>query len=181
MTRTLTSLAVRSDRILLRLFRRAASGLPWRHHRRQTAGPASHARLHTPDPRRRNTVGSALAAEGSSGRSDGARYRESRLAHAGFAAVAPNSARYRGAAHKVHRLANSRRWHRTTPRRRRDHLQSSQGYWSFEWSGLYHPAEYVLMMHFLQEIELPEAKLAAYLRTRQAEHALPLYHVASST
>ncbi|HSY05284.1 MAG TPA: squalene--hopene cyclase [Steroidobacteraceae bacterium] len=57
--------------------------------------------------------------------------------------------------------------------------QSSQGYWLFELEAdCTIPAEYILLMHFLDEIAVPlEAKLAAYLRTRQAEHGgWPLYH-----
>ena len=58
-------------------------------------------------------------------------------------------------------------------------LQSAQGYWLFELEAdCTIPAEYILMMHFLEEIDPAlEAKIAAYLRAHQAEHGgWPLYH-----
>jgi squalene-hopene/tetraprenyl-beta-curcumene cyclase len=58
-------------------------------------------------------------------------------------------------------------------------LQSAQGYWLFELEAdCTIPAEYILMMHFLAEIDAPlEAKIATHLRARQAEHGgWPLYH-----
>ena len=57
--------------------------------------------------------------------------------------------------------------------------QSAAGYWLFELEAdCTIPAEYLLMMHFLAEIDQPlEAKMAAYLRARQAQHGgWPLYH-----
>ncbi|MDB6085997.1 MAG: squalene-hopene cyclase [Gammaproteobacteria bacterium] len=57
--------------------------------------------------------------------------------------------------------------------------QSVQGYWLFELEAdCTIPAEYIMMMHFLDEIDAPlEKKLAVYLRTHQAEHGgWPLYH-----
>ena len=57
--------------------------------------------------------------------------------------------------------------------------QSAAGYWLFELEAdCTIPAEYLLLMHFLAEIDQPlEAKMAAYLRARQAEHGgWPLYH-----
>ena len=57
--------------------------------------------------------------------------------------------------------------------------QSAAGYWLFELEAdCTIPAEYLLMMHFLAEIDQPlEAKMAAHLRARQAEHGgWPLYH-----
>jgi squalene-hopene/tetraprenyl-beta-curcumene cyclase len=57
--------------------------------------------------------------------------------------------------------------------------QSAQGYWLFELEAdCTIPAEYIMMMHFLDEIDAPlEAKIAAYLRAHQAEHGgWPLYH-----
>jgi squalene-hopene/tetraprenyl-beta-curcumene cyclase len=57
--------------------------------------------------------------------------------------------------------------------------QSAQGYWLFELEAdCTIPAEYIMMMHFLDEIDAPlEKKLAVYLRTHQAEHGgWPLYH-----
>ncbi|MGH8220732.1 MAG: squalene--hopene cyclase [Steroidobacteraceae bacterium] len=56
--------------------------------------------------------------------------------------------------------------------------QSEHGYWVFELEAdCTIPAEYIMMMHFLGEIDAAlEAKLAAYLRSRQAEHGgWPLY------
>ncbi|HWG77489.1 MAG TPA: squalene--hopene cyclase [Steroidobacteraceae bacterium] len=57
-------------------------------------------------------------------------------------------------------------------------LQHADGHWSFELEAdCTIPAEYILMMHFLAEIdESLQAKLAVYLRERQAEHGgWPLY------
>jgi squalene-hopene/tetraprenyl-beta-curcumene cyclase len=57
--------------------------------------------------------------------------------------------------------------------------QSADGRWQFELEAdCTIPAEYIMMMHFLGEIDTAvEARLAAYLRARQAEHGgWPLYH-----
>ncbi len=57
--------------------------------------------------------------------------------------------------------------------------QSAQGYWLFELEAdCTIPAEYIMMMHYLDEIDAPlEQKLAVYLRTHQAAHGgWPLYH-----
>jgi len=57
--------------------------------------------------------------------------------------------------------------------------QSAEGYWLFELEAdCTIPAEYIMMMHFLEEIDSPlETKIAAYLRAHQAEHGgWPLYH-----
>jgi squalene-hopene/tetraprenyl-beta-curcumene cyclase len=57
--------------------------------------------------------------------------------------------------------------------------QSAQGYWLFELEAdCTIPAEYIMMMHFLDEIDTAlERKLAVYVRTHQAEHGgWPLYH-----
>jgi squalene-hopene/tetraprenyl-beta-curcumene cyclase len=57
--------------------------------------------------------------------------------------------------------------------------QVAQGYWLFELEAdCTIPAEYILMMHFLEELDAPlESKLASYLRSHQAEHGgWPLYH-----
>jgi squalene-hopene/tetraprenyl-beta-curcumene cyclase len=57
--------------------------------------------------------------------------------------------------------------------------QSAAGYWLFELEAdCTIPAEYILMMHFLDEIDTPlEKKIAVYLRARQASHGgWPLYH-----
>jgi squalene-hopene/tetraprenyl-beta-curcumene cyclase len=57
--------------------------------------------------------------------------------------------------------------------------QHEQGYWLYELEAdCTIPAEYIMMMHFLDEIDAPlEAKIANHLRSRQAEHGgWPLYH-----
>jgi squalene-hopene/tetraprenyl-beta-curcumene cyclase len=57
--------------------------------------------------------------------------------------------------------------------------QSAQGYWCFELEAdCTIPAEYIMMMHFLDEIDASlERKLAVYLRSHQGEHGgWPLYH-----
>jgi squalene-hopene/tetraprenyl-beta-curcumene cyclase len=57
--------------------------------------------------------------------------------------------------------------------------QSAEGYWLFELEAdCTIPAEYIMMMHFLDEIDSSlETKIAAYLRSHQAEHGgWPLYH-----
>jgi squalene-hopene/tetraprenyl-beta-curcumene cyclase len=58
-------------------------------------------------------------------------------------------------------------------------LQSAQGYWLFELEAdCTIPSEYILMMHFLDELDSAlEVKIAAYLRAHQADHGgWPLYH-----
>ncbi len=58
-------------------------------------------------------------------------------------------------------------------------LQHEQGYWLFELEAdCTIPAEYILMMHYLDEIDLQlQAKIAHYLRAHQAEHGgWPLYY-----
>ena len=57
--------------------------------------------------------------------------------------------------------------------------QSAQGYWLFELEAdCTIPAEYIMMMHFLDEIDAAlERKLAVYLRSNQAAYGgWPLYH-----
>ena len=57
--------------------------------------------------------------------------------------------------------------------------QHAAGYWLFELEAdCTIPAEYIMMMHFLDEIDAPlESKIAAYLRSHQAAHGgWPLYH-----
>ena len=57
-------------------------------------------------------------------------------------------------------------------------LQRSDGHWLFELEAdCTIPAEYILMMHYLDEIDVQlERKLAVYLRAHQAEHGgWPLY------
>src|SRR6185312_12812897 len=58
-------------------------------------------------------------------------------------------------------------------------LQQADGHWLFELEAdCTIPAEYILMMHYLDEIEPElERKLAVYLRDHQANHGgWPLYH-----
>jgi squalene-hopene/tetraprenyl-beta-curcumene cyclase len=57
--------------------------------------------------------------------------------------------------------------------------QTEQGYWLFELEAdCTIPAEYIMMMHYLDEIDSSlEAKIAVYLRANQAEHGgWPLYY-----
>jgi squalene-hopene/tetraprenyl-beta-curcumene cyclase len=57
--------------------------------------------------------------------------------------------------------------------------QNEKGYWLFELEAdCTIPAEYIMMMHFLDEIDLGlQSKIANHLRARQAEHGgWPLYH-----
>jgi squalene-hopene/tetraprenyl-beta-curcumene cyclase len=57
-------------------------------------------------------------------------------------------------------------------------LQHPDGYWSFELEAdATIPAEYILMMHYMDEVDAAlQAKLASYLRARQADHGgWPLY------
>jgi squalene-hopene/tetraprenyl-beta-curcumene cyclase len=57
--------------------------------------------------------------------------------------------------------------------------QSAEGYWLFELEAdCTIPAEYIMMMHFLDEIDAGlEKKLCTYLRTHQADHGgWPLYY-----
>jgi squalene-hopene/tetraprenyl-beta-curcumene cyclase len=57
--------------------------------------------------------------------------------------------------------------------------QESSGYWVFELEAdCTIPAEYIMMMHFLDEIDTAlEAKICRYLRAAQADHGgWPLYH-----
>jgi squalene-hopene/tetraprenyl-beta-curcumene cyclase len=57
--------------------------------------------------------------------------------------------------------------------------QASDGHWLFELEAdCTIPAEYILMMHYLDEIDPSlEAKIATYLRTHQADHGgWPLYY-----
>jgi squalene-hopene/tetraprenyl-beta-curcumene cyclase len=57
--------------------------------------------------------------------------------------------------------------------------QTAEGYWLFELEAdCTIPAEYIMMMHFLDEIDAPlEKKLAAYLRAQQADYGgWPLYY-----
>jgi squalene-hopene/tetraprenyl-beta-curcumene cyclase len=51
-------------------------------------------------------------------------------------------------------------------------LQSAHGFWLFELEAdCTIPAEYIMMMHFLDELDAPlQEKLAVYLRRHQAEH-----------
>src|SRR3954471_11624005 len=58
-------------------------------------------------------------------------------------------------------------------------LQQQSGHWVFELEAdCTIPAEYILMMHFMGEVDEPlQEKLAAFLRSHQASHGgWPLYH-----
>jgi len=138
MTRIITSLAVRSDRILLRPLRArrqgsAAGGAIGR----QTACPPGHARRsHTGSGGGGlQPAGSALAA----GRLEWPLRREPGTVNRGSPtrdslAAAPNAARSEAPAHKVHRLTEFSPLDRTIAAARDAliSLQSSQGYWLFE-------------------------------------------------
>jgi squalene-hopene/tetraprenyl-beta-curcumene cyclase len=84
-------------------------------------------------------------------------------------------------AHTLKRIADSSPLDRAIAESR-DALvgqQHQQGYWLYELEAdCTIPAEYIMMMHFLDEIDAPlEAKIANHLRARQAEHGgWPLYH-----
>jgi squalene-hopene/tetraprenyl-beta-curcumene cyclase len=96
-------------------------------------------------------------------------------------ASAPDTAGADAPAHKIHRLAQVSPLDRMIAAARAAllNLQSAPGYWLFELEAdCTIPAEYILLMHFLDEIDAPlELKLATYLRTRQAGHGgWPLYH-----
>ena len=57
--------------------------------------------------------------------------------------------------------------------------QNAAGYWLFELEAdCTIPSEYILMMHYLDEIDPAlEAKIAVYLRANQADHGgWPLYY-----
>ena len=56
-------------------------------------------------------------------------------------------------------------------------LQDEQGFWVFELEAdCTIPAEYIMMMHYLGEIDEPlQAKLANYLRSRQSKKVTTLY------
>ena len=57
--------------------------------------------------------------------------------------------------------------------------QHEQGYWLYELEAdCTIPAEYIMMMHFLDELDAAlESKIANHLRSRQAEHGgWPLFH-----
>ena len=84
-------------------------------------------------------------------------------------------------AHTLKRIADSSPLDRAIAEAR-DALiarQNEKGYWLYELEAdCTIPAEYIMMMHFLDEIDAPlEAKIANHLRARQAEHGgWPLYH-----
>jgi len=103
----------------------------------------------------------------------------------GSSAVAPNAARADAPAHKIHRLTEFSPLDRSIAAARDAliSLQSSQGYWLFELEAdCTIPAEYVLMTHFLDEIDASlEPKLAAYLRARQASMAAGLCTTAATS
>ncbi len=93
----------------------------------------------------------------------------------------PPGARTDIVAHTLKRVADSSPLDRAIAEAR-DALiaqQNEQGYWLYELEAdCTIPAEYIMMMHFLDEIDTPlEAKIANHLRARQAAHGgWPLYH-----
>ena len=105
----------------------------------------------------------------------------SRTAQKSSAAAAPGMARADIVAHSLTKTSVATALDRAVADVR-DALiarQSAQGYWLFELEAdCTIPAEYIMMMHFLDEIDAAlEKKLAVYLRTHQAEHGgWPLYY-----
>src|SRR6201999_1795167 len=82
---------------------------------------------------------------------------------------------------KFDRLATQSRLDRTIESAQDAMLnaQHADGYWLFELEAdCTIPSEYILMMHYLDEIDPAlEAKIAVYLRARQADHGgWPLYY-----
>jgi squalene-hopene/tetraprenyl-beta-curcumene cyclase len=92
----------------------------------------------------------------------------------------PPDARGTVVAHSLKRIAESPLDRAVTEAR--DALiaqQNESGYWIYELEAdCTIPAEYIMMMHFLDEIDSAlESKIANHLRARQAEHGgWPLYH-----
>jgi squalene-hopene/tetraprenyl-beta-curcumene cyclase len=93
----------------------------------------------------------------------------------------PPDARSDIVAHTLRRIADSSPLDRAIAEAR-DALiaqQNENGYWLYELEAdCTIPAEYIMMMHFLDEIDATlETKIAHHLRARQAEHGgWPLYH-----
>ena len=93
----------------------------------------------------------------------------------------PPDARSDIVAHTLKRVADSSPLDRAIAEAR-DALiaqQNEHGYWLYELEAdCTIPAEYIMMMHFLDEIDSTlEAKIANHLRAQQAEHGgWPLYH-----
>jgi squalene cyclase len=92
-----------------------------------------------------------------------------------------NDARGDIVAHTLKRVADSSPLDRAIAESR-DALiaqQHERGYWLYELEAdCTIPAEYIMMMHFLDEIDSAlEVKIANHLRSKQAEHGgWPLYH-----
>jgi len=106
---------------------------------------------------------------------------ESETSEARTPGVSPQSARHAGKAPEIIEDGYTSTLNRAT--NRATHalltLQHDQGYWSFELEAdSTIPAEYILMMHFMDEVDEPlQAKIANYLRTHQgSDGGWPLYH-----
>jgi squalene-hopene/tetraprenyl-beta-curcumene cyclase len=105
----------------------------------------------------------------------------SRNSHALEQFVIKRNSRQEVHAHKLERHAEPLSLHQAIDAAR-DALiqqQSPEGYWLFELEAdCTIPAEYILMMHYLDEIDPAlEAKIAVYLRAHQADHGgWPLYY-----
>ena len=99
-------------------------------------------------------------------------------------AVAASTARADAPAHKIHRLAQLSTLDRTIDVARDALLnrQTEEGYWLFELEAdCTIPAEYIMMMHYLDEIDSPRREVAVYLRTHADHGGWPLSMTASST
>ncbi len=180
MTRVLTNMAVRNDWPLRRLFERAASGLPLASPHgvaprapspaRGCPGGRIHAR--GPPPAhggQRPPVRRTITPLSGNVRAVGA--GASQPANASGAALARARTVQRSALVGSHAIAAARQ--------ALIGLQSEHGYWVFELEAdCTIPAEYILMMHFLDEIDPAlQAKIAVYLRAHQAQHGgWPLYY-----
>jgi len=97
------------------------------------------------------------------------------------ARLAPATARSGIVSHTLERVTARNRLERAilAAREALIGLQHRAGHWVFELEAdATIPAEYILLMHFLDEVEGDlQAKLAAYLRAQQASHGgWPLYH-----
>ncbi len=179
MTRISTDFARRNDWLLRRLFERAARGLPL-----VQLGENAPAAPGPPDRcavrgRRVRTRARTRACPAPFVREFG---NVSRIAQKPSIVPAPSAkARADIVSHALTKAPATTALDRAVAEAR-DALiarQSAQGYWLFELEAdCTIPAEYIMMMHFLDEIDAPlEKKLAVYLRAHQADHGgWPLYH-----